>query len=142
MAKTGKIPNRCIEKTTDLRIVFQEKGKKITFLNKRRIPIRKITVDGCAITAGIRCDYLVLNNKDDEFFIELKGADVKHACDQLLTSIGKLSASPNQKLKYSFIISSRIAPAINTTIQNLKAQFKKGFNCILVIKNQQIDFEL
>ncbi|HMS42864.1 MAG TPA: hypothetical protein PKE69_21725 [Pyrinomonadaceae bacterium] len=114
----------------------------MTFINRNRKVIRKIEVDGCAITDGIRCDWLVINDEDYEHFVELKGNDVVYACEQLRVSITQLSTSPTQDAKHSFVIPSRVIPAINTKIQNLKAIFKKRFNCTLIVKNQQCSFEL
>jgi hypothetical protein len=142
MAQKPKSIEECTEKTKNPIIVLEEKGKRMIFRNSGRKTVKKITVDGCAITRGIRCDYLVLNEKNDEFFVELKGTDIRHACDQLDSSIRQLSTDPKQKAKHSFVISSRFSPAINSTIQNLQRLFKDRFNCKLIIKNQQYEVEI
>ena len=132
----------CTEETNNPIIVLEEKGKKMTFINKERKVIRKIQVDDCAITEGKRCDWLVINDEHYEHFVELKGNDVVYACEQLSVSITRLSANPTKDAKHSFAIPSRVVPSINTTIQILKAQFKKKFNCTLIVKNRQCSFEL
>ena len=48
-------------------------------LNPKRRNAEKIEVDGCAITEGPRCDWLVLLNdatSHEEIYVELKGSDV------------------------------------------------------------------
>lgn len=142
MAQKQKRIEDCTEKKTDSKIVLEEKGKKMVFLNKARKTIKIITVDGCAITAGIKCDFLVKNEEDYEYFVELKGADILHACDQLKASINQLSVNPTQNAKHSFIVASRVVPAITTRIQNLKVEFRKKFNCTLIIRTFQCEFEL
>ena len=142
MAQKTKSIEECTEEKTDPIIPLTENRMKMIFLNRKREIIKVITVDNCAITEGIRCDYLVINEKTDEFFVELKGTDVRHACDQLAVSITKLSSNPTRKAKYSFVISSRVVPAIRTNIQNLQRKFKDRFNCRLIVKNQQCEFEL
>jgi hypothetical protein len=142
MAKKSKRIKECTETKKDSKILLTENRMKMTFLNSNRKVVKVVTVDGCAITKGIRCDYLVINERDDEFFVELKGTDIRHACDQLATSIKQLSANPTQKAKHSFVISSRVSPAIRTNIQILQIRFKNNFNCRLIVKNQQHEFEI
>jgi len=132
----------CTEETKAQYIVLEEKGKKMTFNNFKRRKIRKIEVDGCAITKGIRCDWLVINEADYEHFVELKGTDIVHACEQLKSSITQLSTNPQKSEKHSFIIAGKIVPAITTRIQIEKAKFKKQFNCTLIVKSGQYSFNL
>jgi hypothetical protein len=142
MAKKSNIPDECIEITNNPIISLEEKGKKMTFRNNERKPISKIRVDGCAIKEGIRCDWLVKNEKNIEHFVELKGGDVIHGCRQLERSILELSNGAAKNVKYSFIISSRRYPAIDTTVQNWQRKFKDRFNCKLIIKNIQLEVDL
>lgn len=141
MPKKLKSVEECTETIKIPLIVLEENRKKMTFHNKQRKDIRKIKVDGCAMTEGKRCDYLVINDKDCEHFVELKGTDVEHACEQLSISITKLSKNLKQE-KHSFVIASRVIPAISTTIQRFKSQFRSKFNCKLIVKNQQHECEI
>jgi len=142
MTQKSKIPAECTKEINNPIIPLEEKGKKMIFHNKNRKVIKKIQVDNCAIKEGKRCDWLVIDDKNYEHFVELKGSDVVHACEQLSISITKLSSAPTQAAKHSFIIESRVIPAITTTIQNLQRRFKDKFKCKLVIKNRQHEFEL
>lgn len=142
MAQKPKSIDDCTEEKSISKIVLEEKGKKMVFLNNARRKVKVVTVDGCAITVGSKCDFLVKNDKGYECFVELKGNDVIYACEQLRTSMKQLSANPSKNSKHSFIVASRVVPAITTRIQNLKAEFKRNFNCTLIIKNQQCEFEL
>lgn len=142
MPQKPKSIEECTEEKSIPKIILEEKGKKMIFLNNSRKTVKVITVDGCAITSGSKCDFLVKNEKDYECFVELKGNDVLYACEQLKVSIKQLAVNPTQKAKHSFVVASRVFPSITTRIQNLKTEFKKNFNCTLIIKNQQCDFEL
>jgi len=128
------ISNRCKTATSSSKIVCEEKASKITFVNASHQEVIKILVDGCAITEGARCDYLVLNGQGKEHFVELKGSDVSHAVEQLEASINILSANPRSE-KLCFIVSSR-CPLLTTKIQDLKARFKKKYNATLIIKSR------
>lgn len=132
----------CTEEKKILIIVLEENNMKMIFHNKKRKIIKITTVDGCEITSGPRCDYLVKNDKDIEFFVELKGTDILHACKQLSISIVKLSQDAKNKSKFAFVVSSSVRPAIRTRIQTNQRKFKEEFNCLLLVKNQVIEFEL
>lgn len=142
MPKKSKIPDECIEITKNPRIPVEEKGKTMIFRNKKRKAVSKIKVDGCAIKDGIRCDWLVKNDKNIEHFVELKGGDIKHACNQLMRSIEILSDNPINGDKYSFVISSKVSPFIRTTVQNFQRLFKDKFSCTLKVKNNQHEHDL
>ncbi len=123
----------CTQNTKNKRIVFQEHRSKLTIVNKDKVSSDKITVDGCEITTGKRCDYLLLI-KEFECFIELKGQDIKKAIEQIETTIKKLSADKIEKKKKSYIICTR-SPMTSATIQNLQLKFRKRFNSELIIQS-------
>jgi len=126
----------CTTKTRNKVIVLAEKRSKIIFENPKKNQIRKILVDGCAIKNGIRCDYLIIDKSQSEYFVELKGSNVKHAFAQLIESIKQLSQDEKHHSKQSFVIST-VCPLASTAIQNEKIKFKKLFNSSLVVKNNQ-----
>jgi len=74
--------DECSEIVDHKEIVFKENRSKLTILNPNRLIGKRLEVDGCEITEGIRCDYLLLI-KSLEMFIELKGQDIHHAIEQL-----------------------------------------------------------
>lgn len=134
--------NDC-EKTEKHRlIVREEKSKKITFLNKDKSEVNVIEVDGCKIIAGNKCDWLFIEVKNQyEIFVELKGSDIKHACLQIETTIPQLTQDKD-KIKHAIVVCSRVSPSINTTIQILKAKFKKHLKAILIIRQNHCCFDL
>ena len=101
--------------------------------NKDEVKATKIIIDGCQITNGIRCDYMYLI-KDSEIYIELKGQDIKHAIEQIETTIKKLSSNLKKQKKKSFIICTR-SPLTSTSIQNIQVKFRKNYNSEFIVKS-------
>ncbi len=131
-------PDECEETLRNPRIPLKEKKRKITFINNSKSAIRKIRIDNCVITEGLRCDWLVIDESMIEYFVELKGSDVKHAVKQLTTSIEKVSQDKRRQKKYCFIVSSRI-PKTGTDILKWKKEFKRDFNAVFNLKNNQME---
>jgi len=123
----------CIETNKNRLVVFQENRSKLTIDNEDQVSGTKVIVDGCQITNGIRCDFMYLA-KNVEFFIELKGQDLKHALDQISATIKSLSSDPKRQKKISIIICTR-SPMTSASIQNLRVKFRKNHNSDLIIKS-------
>lgn len=116
------------------KIVLSENKSKITFINNNQKDIEKVTVDGCAVKKGIKCDYMLIEKSELEHFVELKGSDIDHAIEQLIATFGKLSKCAQTHKKCAYIISTR-CPLTSTKIQNEKLKFKNNYNSSLIIKN-------
>jgi len=128
----------CTQKTNDRIIVFKENRSKLSLLNKNKISTTKVIVDGCEITSGLRCDFLLLT-QEIEYFIELKGHNIEHAIKQLVATINKLSVNPKKQKKISFIICTR-SPMSSPAIQNLRVKFKKNFSSDLIVKSTPFSY--
>lgn len=122
----------CITNSNKL-VVFEETRSKLVIENVDKVQATKVTVDDCEITNGIRCDYMYLI-KDSEIYIELKGQDIKHAIEQLETTIRKLSANPKTQKKKSFVICTR-SPLSSASIQNVQVKFRKNYNSEFIVKS-------
>jgi hypothetical protein len=127
----------CYEEINHPRIVFEENRSKIIFNNPEKRMFGKVEVDGCQVTDGIRCDFLLIE-PNKEHFIELKGEDIEHATNQISRSIRQLSIDPAHVAKSSYIISSR-SPLSSPEIQILKAKFRRDFNSELIVKNRILE---
>ena len=96
-------------------------------------------VDGCQITDGARCDYLIkLENK--EYFVELKGQDLRHAFTQLKNSITLLGQCTCTD-RSSYVISSR-SPLASSEIQVARLRFLRSFKSDLIVKNNNLTVDL
>jgi hypothetical protein len=131
---------KCTISNKNRLIVFQENKSKLTINNKDRVEAKQIEVDGCQITDGIRCDFLLLA-KDLEIFIELKGQDLKHALEQIEATITQLSSDFRKKSKTSIIVCTR-SPLTSATILHKKKIFRKKFNSELIIKNTPCNYDI
>jgi hypothetical protein len=106
------------------------KTSTLYLLNPQERKVEKIQVDDCAITEGLRCDWLVLLNdavSQEEIYVELKGSDVSHAVDQLKATIEKLSADRSRFPKRCLVVFTRCT-MFQTDVQICMKTFKKKFN--------------
>jgi hypothetical protein len=131
----------CEDRTEQSVIVIKENRSRLVINNPRRERIRKILVDGCVITNGLRCDYFIIGPKNAEYFVELKGCDIEHAIHQLETTIQALGVKNQKVIRHSIIISSR-CPLISTRIQKLTLYFKKNLMSTLKIKCNCLEIEI
>lgn len=137
----GRFKEMCVIETTDSHIKFEENKKSIVFLNTFRDSFLRVRVDGCQITTGLRCDNLLVhNNTGDEYFVELKGVDIKHAISQIESTISQLSdkANTDKKIK-AYVISANSSPSLRTVIQLRKKCFIKKHHAELIIKERKLE---
>ena len=101
------------------KITCSEKGKKYELNNVKKgkkYIIARYHVDGGIIkNDSPKCDYLFLCHGDNHkvIFVELKGKNVNHACDQLYESIdtlNKLLPQLSDLKLYARIINSKTPP--------------------------------
>jgi len=133
-----EIKARCIDETTEKLIVCEEHKRKIVFINDKHSLVKKIEIDGCQITDGLRCDYLVMYDKIQNF-IELKGKDLNHAFKQLIRSLELLGKGDFTKNCY--VITSR-SPLSSAQIQNQRIIFKRKYKTYLDVKNNVLHVKI
>ena len=69
----------------------ERKGRKYIATNVSNSTLTLYTIDGCVVKTGNRCDFLLVKEKTDSYFIELKGSDLGHAVEQIDTTINQLA---------------------------------------------------
>lgn len=135
-----KIRPECSEKTSKKKIVFSEQRSKLTLKNKDQTLALKVAVDGCQIVDGIKCDFLLI--KDEiEYYIELKGQDIRHAAEQIKRTMRILSYDFKKSKKFSFIICTR-SPLASPEIQMLQLIFKRDFNSDLIVRSSPFEYNI
>lgn len=135
------VPGICVKDCVDANIVFEQNRRRVCFYNPNRQICKCVQVDGCAITEGIRCDNMLTSHDERcEYFVELKGTDVKHAIEQLRVSIQTLGEFTDDRSAY--VVSTNVAPALTTTIQRAKRDFRTKFQAELIIKEKQAEIRL
>jgi len=122
-------------------IVLKEKNRQLRINNPKRQRIRRVRIDGCVITDGIRCDYLIIGQNNTEYFVELKGSDIEHAVKQIETTIKSIGAKVKGIQRYSIVVSSR-CPLFTPRIQQIRVYFKKKLNSDFIIKCTWCDIDL
>lgn len=135
------VPGICVKDCADAYIVFEQNRRRVCFYNPNRQICKCVQVDGCAITEGIRCDNMLTSHDERcEYFVELKGTDVKHAIEQLRVSIQTLGEFTDDRSAY--VVSTNVAPALTTTIQRAKRDFRTKLQAELIIKEKQTTIRL
>ena len=114
-------------------IVSEENKRKHIANNDDENLVHQFKIDGGIVPASSampRCDYLVINlEKKNAYPIELKGTDVKHAVDQIRSTITYLGGELS-----SYTILPRIIYNSNThDVRDSKVRsFKKDYpRCVL-----------
>ncbi|MEM6265825.1 MAG: hypothetical protein AAGI38_25205 [Bacteroidota bacterium] len=124
----------CFEIVSDKLIVFSENKRKLTLENSQKVEVTKVTVDGCEITSSaLKCDFMAVTS-NMEYFVELKGSNVKHAFKQLESSIHLLSEDKVNTTKRCYVISTK-SPLTSTQIQIEGKRFKKNYNAVLKVRS-------
>ena len=118
-------------KNTNKCLTVSEKGKKYILHNDNDSTNAKYHIDGHVIDDNdMKCDYLVVNyfdNNEKLLFIELKGANLTHAFDQISRTIDVLepyTSKLKNKRYYARIVCSKVASRFNTSSNyvNLKTK--------------------
>jgi len=130
---------KCNEVSKNKIVTASENRRTFIINNKSRLTINKVTVDGCYISKGVKCDYLfeIIDNEiKNVFYVELKGKDIEHALDQLETTL-KHCISIHKKFDRScYIVASRV-PKTTTSTQKQKKEFKRKNGVMLYIDTKQ-----
>jgi len=137
-----EMPECCITRTNDSQIKFEENGKKLVFINEDRQECKKIQVDGCVIKDEDKsCDGLLIDAAAAEYYVELKGADVSRAVEQLRHSINVLHKDDAHQV-VAFIIAKKFCPEVTTKIQNFQKELKTKYKGKLVRAEIQCKYSL
>ena len=83
---------------------------------------------------------LLSADEREERYVELKGTDVMHAIDQLEETIKRLGEYTDNR--HAYVISTNVAPAINTKRQAKIKYFKEKYCAELKIQEKQLTVSL
>ncbi|MDR2438480.1 MAG: hypothetical protein LBE12_03780 [Planctomycetaceae bacterium] len=128
-------------------IVCQERESKYVYKYKSDENFIKLQIDGGLISNQNtpKCDYLLLNcTKKNEIayyhsiFIELKGSDLTHACEQILATIESLNNNLKGSILHARIVLSKV-PKPNVQLNRLKEKIMKKYQCTLFYQCRLIE---
>jgi hypothetical protein len=124
-------------------VTCSDKGKKTKYIyeNQSRDFLSKYKVDGCLIVDdNARCDYLLLNcNKNQSYFIEIKGSDIIRAIEQIDRSIDLLKEKLTDFSVFARIVLTRINTIDLRDAKYLRLEKKiKNMNGDLLYKSREL----
>ena len=133
----------CTESANHSVIKVEENRRKAKFRNLHNENFEISQVDGCLIKQGIRCDKLVTKVGVASVLVELKGSNVSHACDQLISAVEHSAVKPLLADKVGFLVICSKYPRFDGFVIKAKQwaakKYKSGFH---VIKNEgEFDIE-
>lgn len=145
--------NGCLDFKGQCAVLKCEENKKVYRLTTENCRIAKYHVDGGLINDTTqKCDYMLIcyGNESKIIFVELKGNDTNHACDQLNATINLLAkrfTAIDNKRFYARIVNTKSVPNIKTTVhyKNLRAKLNMlnpASGDYIKIKSQKLDEKL
>ena len=117
----------CTTLVTHSKVKVEENSRKAVFRNPQRLQYSVSKVDDCLVTSGVRTDYLVSEVGSASTLVELKGTDVEHAVEQLLTSAKHPRVSPLLEKKLGFLVICSRYPRFDTFIMKAKIRSSREF---------------
>lgn len=108
----------------------KEFGKRFAVNNPKRRSIRVCRVDGCMIDSKTKkCDFMFVVCSDRQeriLLVEMKGTDIAHAVEQLISTAEVLRLSSYRLPIESYIVSSAV-PKVATSYQRELVRNRKRY---------------
>lgn len=138
------IPEEFVERTDVPIIRLEERKKKILFMNQSRQQYLKIQIDGGVCNdQEMKCDKLLRSSEGDrDYFVELKGDDVHHAVQQLLSTVQRFHTRNTKCFIRALAVTTAAAPKTDTTIMKTQALLKGYNKATLMIKRSPAEYDL
>lgn len=125
----------CTKSVNHSLVKVEQNKRKAVFRNPCNVQYDVTEVDGCLVNEGIRADYLVTEVRSTSVLVELKGADVSHACDQLLASVVHPEITPLLEDRIGFLVICSKYPRFDTFVAKAKQicarRYKAGFHVVV-----------
>lgn len=120
----------CVQKRNCKIIPLKDSKCKSQFRidNSGGVEMEIVCIDGCQITSGRRCDYLVhIPSIKKALFVELKGTDLEHGIHQVEETLNKYKNRFREYVAVCYVICSQF-PRAATNKQIFQKRFKKKFS--------------
>lgn len=117
-----------------------ENGRSAVILNSGRARFFVTKVDGGLVRNEPAADFVISKVNAGDLVVELKGADVDRACQQIESTILTLRSCVAQRGPMAGLIVCSRVPAIDTKVQRLKAKFRREFSSKLVVRSSNAEF--
>ena len=137
--------DKCTVVRTDPIIVAEESGRKFIIRNDKRLLVSVIRIDGCLILGAgeKRCDYLfeIGPSFHCAIYLELKGADIARAFQQLAATLLALKPRPDACSTVCHIVASRV-PKLTPSVQQAKLRLARDHRALAYIGTTQVAISL
>lgn len=130
----------CSKDYLDPLIVVEENKRKFTIHNPGKKPVKRVKVDGCLIKdKRQRCDYLFEIGRVCHcvIYLELKGKDIEHAFNQLVSTLEQLKSRHRGLTKICHIVASRVSLK-GPKFQNLYRQMVQKHKARLYVDTKEV----
>jgi hypothetical protein len=117
----------CIQASSPALVKVEEGRMKAVIRNASNLAVRKIHYDGCCINNATACDYLVHFISACTVFIELKGSDVGHACNQIEESVKRLKYDQGLCKPWAALVVCTQYPRQTTKVQLARKRFRDSY---------------
>lgn len=136
---TGTSP--CVEVVSHTNVTVAERGRRANFRNPGNECYQKVRVDGCVVTSGPRCDWIVTKVGVGSVLVELKGSDVSHAFEQLVASLRHPKCASWLEKRRSLLVVCSKFPAFDTA-RAQREEFARKNGVRLKVVCNQADMEI
>jgi len=132
----------CVATVTHSNITVSEKGRRANFRNPENELYQKARVDGCLVTSGVRCDWIVTKIGVGSVLVELKGSDIAHAFDQLLATLQHVHCKCWLEKRRAMLVVCSKYPAFDTgRARREEVARKKGLRLKVVCNEADLHIE-
>lgn len=133
---------RTVTKVSNIKV--EENKRKAVFSNPASASYDVFRVDGCVITEGERCDFLVRKEKTHSALVELKGADIEKAVDQLEKSLNHANVKSllRGSLTAVAVVSKVRVPNADFYLLKTKKRFLSQYKCTFHAKCDKVQCDI
>lgn len=131
--------HQCIT-TTNNDVLLKEAGKKVLVKNSDKLSIKKITYDGCEVKNLKGVDYICRIDPDTDILIELKGADIYHAIQQINNTLHTLTKKNDLLSNRIGVLKCRQVPKAGRHILKSREKLLRSFKCKVEISSSSSIF--
>jgi hypothetical protein len=136
----NKIDPSCVQIVKHSKIKMEESGRKAIFLNPYNDEYTLIRVDGCVVKSGLRADWVIISNANNQVFVELKGKDVAHAIEQLESTIELFVKNAWVMPHRGALIMCQQVPKAMTRLQAATDRFRRLYGVRLKVSSSHFEF--
>jgi hypothetical protein len=136
------MPDECSEFVNHSLVQVEENKRKARFRNPAKKEYKITEIDDCIVKEGVRADWLISEIGNASVLIELKGSDVKHACDQLFASAEHLDVKPLLEKRIGFLVVCSKYPRFDTFVIKAKQHSANKYRCGFHVVQDKGEFDI